>query len=109
MKTESTFADALARHRALMKYFGAEMTPEDHQRGAMLEALHLLETEEPHEARDKLGAALKAHGADDPLGASMMRAFNWIEPLGDMEQAKHTLRQALVVASQQQTTDPKSK
>lgn len=99
MKPESTFSEALARHRQLMQYFGAKMTVEDHQRGAMLEALHLLEIELPFEARDKLLSALKEHGTDNVNGEAMISALNCIEPLGNPNQAANELRWALAIAS----------
>lgn len=78
MTKETTFSEALEAHRKLMTYFGAQVTPEDHKLGALLEALHFLETGMTDQAHVALVSCLKEHGGDGVLSESLMRAENWI-------------------------------
>lgn len=77
------------------------MTVEDYQRGAMLEALHFLEIGLPMEAHKVLLAMLKQSDLKQPgpLLVAMQHAANWIEPLGNPDQAANELRQALALSS----------
>jgi len=95
---DSTFSEALAAHRKLMSYFGSAVTNEDYQRGAMLEALHYLELNEPKRAHEVLTQVLKNFGHAGPLAESIMNAANWID-LNQTDQATEELRKLLTKES----------
>lgn len=101
MRDCNPLISAYEAHMGLMQQFRAAITTEDYQRGAMLQALHELETDFPKSAKITLMAALRDEQLNQgPLADSMMRAVNWID-LRQSDKAEEELRNTLTLCTQQ--------
>lgn len=101
MRDCNTLLTAYQAHMGLMEQFKSVITTEDYQRGAMLQALHELETDYPKSAKITLMAALRDQDLNQgPLADSMMRAVNWID-LKQSDKAEEELRTTLLTCTQQ--------